>query len=326
MGSPIISLITPCYNVESTLERYLNSVLNQTYKKIELIAIDDGSIDNTKNILLKYKDIFDSEGMKLIYVYQKNSGLGSAINTGLKYVTGKYLTWADPDDFFEVSSFEKRMKILEENYEIGVVSSNAAVYKDCDLKHPIKYEADRFEHRYEDNQFLYLLTEQSHFCAGCHMIRMEYFDKVVKNREIYPARRGQNWQLLLPIYYCYKRYYLDEPLYAYIVYDNSMSSGDDSEIKELDRWNEHETIIRETLKRISLKNDEILKLNHIITARYALKKFYTAIDYRDKALLKEQYIVLRKLNRNTKEIDNLYLRNYYVILKIFYKIKELVKL
>lgn len=318
----LVSIITPCYNVEKTLERYLESILAQTYKEIEVIAVDDGSTDNTSIILKKYQDKFTLNGMKLRYVFQNNAGLGAAINTGLKYVNGSFLCWADPDDFFMHTSVEKRLKILLDKTDYDIVSSDAYVYNSEDLEHPIKREAERFENRYKANQFEYLLTEQSHFCAGCHMVRMSAFDKINSKREIYPAKRGQNWQLLLPMYYYYKRFYLDEPLYGYVIYQKSMSKGDNTEEKELFRWKEHEEIILNTLDRIGIEPLKLNKYTKIVKYRYALKKFYTAIDFRDRKLLREQYVLLDKMNCITKEVRRLYLRNYYIGLKILYKIVE----
>lgn len=325
MGKELISIIAPCYNVADTLERYLKSILNQTYKHIEVIAVDDGSTDDTANILNQYCSVFSANKMTLKYLYEDNAGLGAAINTGLKYVTGDYLCWSDPDDFYFPASMEKRLQAFHEHPECAVVSSDAYVYHADDLEHPIKREAARFTYRQEPNQFELLLKEESHFCAGCHMVRMAEFEEVNPEREIYPARRGQNWQLLLPVYYKFKRYYLDEPLYAYIVYHDSMSSGDSTEKKELNRWEEHEEIIRQTLRRMPLTKDETEKYEREIAVRYAKKRFFTAIDYRDRAMLQKQYEILKRHQEDTDEIRALYLRNYYPILKLFYKTKKLFK-
>lgn len=325
MEKELISIITPCYNVASTLEQYLKSILNQTYNNIEVIAVDDGSTDDTAKILKRYISIFAENKMTLKYIYEDNAGLGAAINNGLKYVEGDYLCWSDPDDFYFPTSMEKRLREFHKHPECAVVSSDAYVYHSNDLKHPFKREAARFICRQESNQFELLLKEESHFCAGCHMIRMADFEKVNPKRDIYPAKRGQNWQLLLPVYYKFKRYYLDEPLYAYVVYPNSMSSGDMTEEKEMNRWGEHEEIIRQTLCRIPLTENEIEKYDNEITIRYAKKRFFTAIDYRDKKMIKEQYMILKDCQENTDEIRALYLRNYYLILKLFYKIKEIFK-
>ena len=325
MSSGLVSIITPCYNAASTLERYLKSVLSQIYNNIELIAVDDGSTDDTSSIIKKYKEIFSNHQMSLKYIYQENSGLGAAINTGLKYVSGDYLCWADPDDFYMSDSIKKRVDILQNFPEYAVVSSDAYVFNSSNLNKPIKKEAARFNHRYEENQFEYLLLEESHFCAGCHMIRMSDFIQVNPQKAIYPARRGQNWQLLLPVYYKYKRYYLDEPLYCYIIYPHSMSSGDITLEKEIQRWNEHEEIICQTLNSIPLSAIERKKYNRLIAIRYAKKRFYTAIDYKNKRLLQEEYNLLKNYNELSRDIKRLYLRNYYMIWKIFYKLKELIE-
>lgn len=325
MKNELISIIAPCYNVADTLERYLESILSQTYKHIEVIAVDDGSTDDTADILNQYCSVFAANKMTLKYLYEDNAGLGAAINTGLKYVTGDYLCWSDPDDFYFPASMEKRLQAFHEHPECAVVSSDAYVYHADDLEHPIKREAARFTYRQEPNQFELLLKEESHFCAGCHMVRMAEFEEVNPEREIYPARRGQNWQLLLPVYYKFKRYYLDEPLYAYIVYHDSMSSGDSTEKKELNRWAEHEEIIRQTLRRMPLTKDETEKYEREIAVRYAKKRFFTAIDYRDRAMLQKQYEILKQHQEDTDEIRALYLRNYYPILKLFYKTKKLFK-
>ena len=110
MEKGLITLIVPCYNVGKTLERFLQSVLKQTYRHIQIVFIDDGSTDNTATILKKYQPIFSSAKMKMQYIYQKNAGLGSAINTGLKYIEGEYLCWADPDDFYMKDSMKITVK------------------------------------------------------------------------------------------------------------------------------------------------------------------------------------------------------------------------
>lgn len=96
-----VSIIVPIYNLESYLEKCLDSILNQTLKEIEVICIDDGSKDNSLKILKKYKD----DRIKVFT--KKNGGVSSARNYGLKIARGEYIGFVDGDDFIEVTMYEK---------------------------------------------------------------------------------------------------------------------------------------------------------------------------------------------------------------------------
>lgn len=94
---PKISIIVPVYNVENHLTRCIDSILNQSFEKFELILVNDGSNDDSLNICKKYLNI--DERIKL--VSQSNKGLSAARNTGLKYASGNYICFIDSDDFVE---------------------------------------------------------------------------------------------------------------------------------------------------------------------------------------------------------------------------------
>jgi glycosyltransferase involved in cell wall biosynthesis len=92
-----VSIITPCYNGESFVSRYLDTILNQSYNNLELILVNDGSTDQTEAIVMSYKPKFKEVGIEFIYMYQEHAGQAAALNQGLKIFTGDYLTWPDSD-------------------------------------------------------------------------------------------------------------------------------------------------------------------------------------------------------------------------------------
>lgn len=294
MNKGLVSIITPCYNVEKVVHRYLNSVLNQTYKKIELILVNDGSTDKTEKILLSYKDLFESKGIIFKYIYQQNRGLGGAINTGLKYFTGEYLCWPDSDDMLHPDSVKKRVNFLQRNAEYGCVTSDANMYYEHDLINPVKRISSIYEKNIDENQFLYLLLGKSIFCSGCHMMRSSMFLDVNPNREIFEARRGQNWQMLLPVYYKYKRGFINEPLYSYIVYKNSMSSGDDTKENKIIRENGCLEIIKNTLEMMNISDKDKYKYYNIYWVEHIKRVFFIAVDFGDiKLALKYAVLALK---------------------------------
>ena len=79
MVKDLVSIITPCYNGEKVISRLMESVLNQTYKKIEFVLVDDGSTDNTASIVKSYESKFTEQGMIFKYVYQDHDFLGKRI-------------------------------------------------------------------------------------------------------------------------------------------------------------------------------------------------------------------------------------------------------
>ena len=89
-----LSVILPVYNVAPYLEEALNSILNQTLKDIEIIAVNDGSPDNSGEILKSYQQ----KDSRVIYISQKNQGLSMARNAALPHATGKYIYMMDSDD------------------------------------------------------------------------------------------------------------------------------------------------------------------------------------------------------------------------------------
>ena len=97
-----VSVIIPVYNVEKYIEDCLNSVINQDLESIEIICVNDGSTDNSQEILEKYLN--KVKNMKMIN--QENKGLPDARNTGLKYATGKFVYFLDSDDMLKKNSLK----------------------------------------------------------------------------------------------------------------------------------------------------------------------------------------------------------------------------
>lgn len=99
----LVSIIIPVYNVEKYLERCIESVINQTYKNIEIILVNDGSTDNSLSICKKYKE----KDKRIILIDQKNSGVSAARNAALKIAKGEYIQFTDSDDWLEKNMIEE---------------------------------------------------------------------------------------------------------------------------------------------------------------------------------------------------------------------------
>lgn len=112
-----VSVIIPIYNGERYIRRCVQSVLNQTYKDFEIIAVDNNSVDNSRVICQEYDDKFD----KFILTTESTPGPGCARNKGLSLAKGKYITFLDCDDYWEKDYLEKMINGIQENTDVDMV-------------------------------------------------------------------------------------------------------------------------------------------------------------------------------------------------------------
>lgn len=111
---PVVSVVIPMYNVEKYIEQSINSVLKQTYRHFELILVDDGSMDNTLNIVNSFDD------PRIRVVRQGNRGLSGARNTGIDVARGIYVALLDADDYWAPTKLYKHIKHLSANPNVGI--------------------------------------------------------------------------------------------------------------------------------------------------------------------------------------------------------------
>ena len=135
---PKVSVIVPVYNTEKYLDRCLESLINQTFKDIEIIIVNDGSTDNSEEIIKKYVKQYP-DIMK--YIFQKNQGLSSARNNGVKLATGKYISFVDSDDYIDVDLYKNLENIM--NGDIDLIKFKM-VKTDENLKNLQKIEGPVF--------------------------------------------------------------------------------------------------------------------------------------------------------------------------------------
>jgi len=115
MGTKRLSVIIPVYNVEKYLTECLDSVINQSFKDIEIICINDGSTDGSLRILEEYAQQDD----RIIIINQENQGQGVARNKGIDIASGKYIAFVDPDDYIDLDTFEfVNNKFKETNVDV----------------------------------------------------------------------------------------------------------------------------------------------------------------------------------------------------------------
>ena len=117
MKKPLVSILIPVYNVADYLGRCLDSVLAQTLKNIEVICVDDGSTDNSLEILEKYREKDD----RVIIVSKENGGLPSARNAGINAAQGKFIGFVDSDDYIEPDMYRRMSRAAEKNHSDIVI-------------------------------------------------------------------------------------------------------------------------------------------------------------------------------------------------------------
>lgn len=115
--TPLISVIIPVYNVEQYLRRCLDSVVAQTYQNLEIICVDDGSVDHSGKIC----DQYAARDARIKVIHQENQGLSAARNRGLDAAEGEYIAFVDSDDYILEDMYKKMLdKLLDYNVDLCV--------------------------------------------------------------------------------------------------------------------------------------------------------------------------------------------------------------
>lgn len=115
-NTPLLSVIIPVYNVEEYVGRCVDSVLNQTYKNLEVLLVDDGSKDSSGAIC----DTYPEKDPRVKVIHKENGGLSSARNTGMDIASGEYITFLDSDDWIEPDGYEHLMELMQ-RYQVKLV-------------------------------------------------------------------------------------------------------------------------------------------------------------------------------------------------------------
>ena len=123
----IFSVIMAIHNTGRYLDQSIGSLLNQTinFEKIQIILINDGCIDNSEEICLKYKKLYSNN---IIYIKTKNEGVSKARNLGMNFAKGEFINFLDPDDFWDYKAFEYVLGFFNNQSSINFVSGRLKIF------------------------------------------------------------------------------------------------------------------------------------------------------------------------------------------------------
>ena len=315
---PLVSILVPCYNVEDKVPRLFDSLLRQTYDYLQIIVVNDGSIDQTEIVVLKYGEEFKAKGFEFNYVLQKNGGVAKACETGLSYVKGDFLCWPDADDFYNDDAVEKLLDFLLNHEEYNIVRCNANVFLESNLNSPIGKLAKNSK---EDNLMLDYIEERDvYFAPVCFMARFSAVRKENPNLELFYGRTGQNYQMLLPLLRSSKFGFIEECLSNYLIFDGSISHKRKlTYLQRIERIEDKHNCIYETLKIMNLSNDEFHYYEGIAFQKLYTEKCIAAYDYG----FKKQYRQLRSNVIDKAYIQKLGTPDSYLTLPFMFQLHHL---
>ena len=185
---PKISIIIPVYNVEKYIEKCLESLANQTMQDFEIIIVNDGTKDNSEEIIMNYKK--SNPNMIIKYLKKENGGLASARNYGVKYATGKYLSFIDPDDYLDNNLYRNLERYMDEDIDVIKFKMQTV---DIYGKIIEKLNGPVFEKCTGEEAFEKLCTNDKFIDPACiYLYRREFF---VENNFEYKLRYHEDFGL-----------------------------------------------------------------------------------------------------------------------------------
>ena len=254
------SVIIPAYNAASYLKECIDSVLNQTFKNLEIIVVDDGSTDDTPDILKKYSDA-------VIWVKQENAGPSAARNRGLEIAKGKYLCFLDADDRYKPNHLEKLVTFLEDHPDLGYVFSDLELFENDQTVERSLIERwgkdfDLIPHRILEEKNRIFTTTLTPF-----LIRYRSFihtSTITIRKSVLPEKPwfhvgfhyGEDAEFWARIAYHATGGYIDEVLSEKRVVGNSLSHDSNRSLKNVSDL----LGLRELQKRYYFSNKEIINI------------------------------------------------------------------
>lgn len=274
-NKPLVSVIMPVYNGELYLDEAIQSILTQTYKNFEFIIINDGSTDNSLDIIKKYMN----KDTRIFLINRENKGLIYSLNEGIKKAKGKYIARMDADDISLPARFEKQIEVME---------SNALDICGChyfEVNENLNYESC-FIVPISTDSFRYYLSNTTPFAHPSVIIRKAF---LLNNNLLYGQTQyhsAEDYALWISFWDKKAKFgNVDQFLFKYRNFTNSLSKTNKSNIakdrKEISRkfiLNENINII-DSLKSIKCNLKSKLEREYIVMTIFQLFKLKFSFQY-----------------------------------------------
>ena len=309
-----VSVIVPVYNVYDYLEKCLDSLVNQTLKEIEIIVVNDGSPDNSEEIIARYAKDYPEK----VKAYKKeNGGLSDARNYGIKKAKGEYIGFVDSDDYVDTKMYEKLYNKAKNDKLDIVLCDTINLYEDGKevlVKSNLHYTDDVVKN--------YLLSPPM---AWLRLYKRELFNDLEFKKGIYYEDLE-----LMPrmVKYTKKIGFLDEGLYYYLQRSGSIMKQKEFNNKLLDIFSVLE-LNKKVLSKEYPEEIEYMYITHLLrTATLRFLEYQGTQKYLDEInlIIRNNYpnwkknIYLKKASKKTKIISYLAYSKCYGVLKLIKKI------
>jgi glycosyltransferase involved in cell wall biosynthesis len=209
--TPLVSVIVPSYNTAQYVPEAIESILAQTYRNLEIHVVDDGSKDNTREVMRAY-----ANNPRVIYHYQENRGESGARNTGIRAARGELIALCDADDLWMPRKLEVQVPCFKDRPEVGVVYTNT-VHVDQNNQEIPTYRTTRHNGRITEKLF-----GENFVTGSTSMFRRECFDDELYDETF---KTCADYDLSLRLSVKYQFYYLDEITYRYRFWPGQVSNA-----------------------------------------------------------------------------------------------------
>lgn len=217
-----ISIIVPVYNAEKYLSRCIESIMAQTFTDFELILVNDGSVDQSAEIIDKYTQT----DQRIVAIHQKNSGVSAARNAGINAAKGKYVGFVDADDTVEFTMYQRLYEAIEhECADIAMVGWNICVSDQKELVEIFKEDSKyRVLKKEEALEYVFCKNERAMLSTVWNkLIKTDFVKQIHFDAEIaYGEDTWYSYQLMME---SEKIVCVNEVLYNYYIYPGSASHG-----------------------------------------------------------------------------------------------------
>lgn len=219
-NQPLVSIVVPAYNHDRYIESCIRSILNQTYKRIELIVLNDGSKDKTSSVMKNLVSECEQRCEKFEFIDKENEGLCKTLNRGIKKSTGDYITIIASDDMMAKTKIEEQINYLIENNEKFVLTNAYILYDETQEKEYF-YKKIPFWVNYSKAKMFNSLVMRGNFLLPTGMYSREIFENIgLFDENLY----FEDWDFYIRLSSNYEINYIDKPLFYYRQHKSNMTN------------------------------------------------------------------------------------------------------